>query len=63
MTYALAWPLQEALFALITSDPSCNSFFGSRVYDFAQPFGDEAEAEGRTSDQLVARVLETVPVP
>ena len=46
MTYALAWPLQEALFALITSDPSCNSFFGSRVYDFAQPFGDEAEAEG-----------------
>ena len=46
MTYALSWPLQEALFSLISSDPSCASFFGNRIYDFAQPFGPDAEAEG-----------------
>lgn len=46
MTYALSWPLQEALFSVISADAACTGFFGNRVYDFAQPFGDEAEAEG-----------------
>ena len=46
MTYALSWPLQEALFSLIKDDPACIQFFGSRIYDFAQPFGQDAEADG-----------------
>ena len=46
MTYALSWPLQEAIFELISGDPACSQFFGGRVYDFAQPFGADAEAGG-----------------
>lgn len=46
MTYALAWPLQEALYALLTSDPGCVAFLGTRVHDAPPPFGDEAETEG-----------------
>ena len=46
MTYALAWPLQESLYALLTTDPACAGFFGDRVFDAPPPFGDDAEADG-----------------
>lgn len=45
MTYALAWPLQEALYALFTSDPACVATFGGRVFDGPPPLA-RAELEG-----------------
>ena len=45
MTYALAWPLQEALYTLFTTDPGCVAAFGGRVHDGPPPLTD-AEAEG-----------------
>jgi hypothetical protein len=46
MTYALSWPLQQALHAAIAGDPDCAAFFGARIYDAAPPFGQDAAAEG-----------------
>ena len=46
MTYALAWPLQEALFASLAADATCQQYFDDRIYDAPLPFGQDAEAEG-----------------
>lgn len=46
MTYALAWPLQEALFDLINADPACTGYFDDRIYDSPPPFSATAEPEG-----------------
>jgi hypothetical protein len=46
MTYALSWPLQQALHAAIAGDAGCASFFEERIYDAAPPFGPDAAAEG-----------------
>ena len=45
MTYALAWPLQEALFGLLTTDSGCVEALGGRVFDGTLPLKD-ADAEG-----------------
>lgn len=46
MTYALAWPLQEALYQRIAADPACTQHFGARIYDAPLPFGVEDEPDG-----------------
>ena len=46
MTYALAWPLQEGLYSLLTTDPGCTAQLGGRVYETPPPFGPDAAAEG-----------------
>jgi hypothetical protein len=46
MTYALGWPLQEALFGALSADPECAAFFDTRIHDAPPPFGSDAEAEG-----------------
>jgi hypothetical protein len=46
MTYALSWPLQQALHSAIAADAGCAAFFGPRIYDAAPPFGPDAQAEG-----------------
>ncbi|MEM7683327.1 MAG: DUF3168 domain-containing protein [Paracoccaceae bacterium] len=46
MTYALAWPLQEALFSLICNSPACAEHFNGQVYDAPLPFSGEASPEG-----------------
>lgn len=33
MTYALAWPLQEAIFARLTSDSAVSALLGDALYD------------------------------
>lgn len=35
MTYALAWPLQRALFALLSGDPAVTAETGGRIHDAA----------------------------
>ncbi|MFK7945443.1 MAG: DUF3168 domain-containing protein [Paracoccaceae bacterium] len=45
MTYALAWPLQEALYSLFTTDAACVVAFDGRVHDGPPPLTN-AEAEG-----------------
>ena len=45
MTYALAWPLQEALYGLLTTHPECTALLGTRVFDAPPPFSEDAEAE------------------
>lgn len=45
MTYALAWPLQEALFTLFTTNAACVAAFAGRVFDGTLPLKD-ADAEG-----------------
>ena len=45
MTYALAWPLQEALFQLLTTDAACIAAFGGRVFDGPPPL-TRADEEG-----------------
>ncbi len=46
MTYAMSWPLQQALHAAIAGDADCAAFFGPRIYDAAPPLGPDASAEG-----------------
>lgn len=46
MTYALGWPLQEALYAALSADAECAAFFGTRIHDAPPRFGPDAEAEG-----------------
>ncbi len=46
MTYALAWPLQEALFSALSADAACAGFFADRIYDAPPSFGPEAEVDG-----------------
>ena len=46
MTYALAWPLQEAIFSAICDDGACAAWFGHRVYDAPPPLIGEAAPVG-----------------
>ncbi|MEM9059816.1 MAG: DUF3168 domain-containing protein [Pseudomonadota bacterium] len=46
MTYALAWPLQEALFRLICESPACTDHFKGQIFDAPLPFSGEAAPEG-----------------
>ncbi|MGF1500816.1 MAG: DUF3168 domain-containing protein [Paracoccaceae bacterium] len=71
MTYALAWPLQEAVFSRLTADPGVTALLGDRIYDAGPqtdgplsaegPFatlGDEtAEDWGTQTDRGAAHVL------
>lgn len=45
MTYALAWPLQEAIYARLAADPAVTALLGDRIYDAVpQIAGPVAEA-------------------
>lgn len=46
MTYALAWPLQQAVFQLLSSDPAVSAAVGGRIYDAPLPAEAEADPEG-----------------
>lgn len=46
MTFALSWPLQQALFGAIRNDAACAALLGDRIHDAAPPFGPDAGAEG-----------------
>ncbi len=46
MTYALAWPLQEALFTALCDEPSCAEHFKGQIYDAPLPFSGDAAPEG-----------------
>lgn len=46
MTYALAWPLQQALYDAIRADPECAGYLGDRIYDAAPPWDGDAGAGG-----------------
>lgn len=46
MTYALAWPLQEALFATLCENQLCEQHFNGQIFDAPLPFGSEAAPEG-----------------
>jgi len=35
MTYALAWPLQQAVFARLAADPAVSALLADRIYDAA----------------------------
>ncbi len=46
MTYALAWPLQQAVFQLLSSDPAVSAAVGGRIHDAPLPPEAEADPEG-----------------
>lgn len=46
MTYALAWPLQQGLFALLCESPLCTKHFNGQIFDAPLPFGAEAAPDG-----------------
>ena len=46
MTYALGWPLQQALFATLCESPVCTTHFNGQIFDAPLPFGSEAAPEG-----------------
>ena len=46
MTYALGWPLQQALFATLCESPVCKTHFNGQIFDAPLPFGSEAAPEG-----------------
>ena len=46
MTYALSWPLQQAVYDLLTGTPAVTGLVGSRIYDAPLPTGEEAEPDG-----------------
>lgn len=46
MTYALAWPLQEALFAKLCENPLCVEHFNGQIFDAPLPFSADAAPEG-----------------
>ncbi|MEM8596480.1 MAG: DUF3168 domain-containing protein, partial [Pseudomonadota bacterium] len=43
MTYALAWPLQEAVYTVLTAAPEVTALAGTHLYDAAPPVGGAAE--------------------
>ncbi|MEL6773335.1 MAG: DUF3168 domain-containing protein [Pseudomonadota bacterium] len=45
MTYALAWPLQQAVFALLSADAGVEAVAPGRVFDAPPPLQGEAESE------------------
>lgn len=46
MTYALSWPLQQAVYQLLSSDAAVASGVGSRIYDAPVPVSEEADPDG-----------------
>ncbi len=46
MTYALSWPLQQAVFELLSADAAVAGLVGTRIYDAPVPLGEEAEPDG-----------------
>ncbi|MGF1550900.1 MAG: DUF3168 domain-containing protein [Paracoccaceae bacterium] len=46
MTYALAWPLQKAIYERLLTDPAVAAIAGGRVFDAAPAWSGPAEAEG-----------------
>ena len=46
MTYALSWPLQEALFHLLCSSPICSDHFNGQIFDAPLPLIGDAEPQG-----------------
>lgn len=46
MTYALAWPLQQAVFALLDGDAGVAAHLAGRIYDAPPPLTGEAAPEG-----------------
>lgn len=46
MTYALAWPLQRALFQRLSDDAALSALVGPRIYDAPPPFEGGAAPEG-----------------
>ena len=62
MTYALAWPLQETIYACLTSDPNVSALIGGALYDSPEhsaagadevyaTLGDETVTPRSDSDQ------------
>jgi hypothetical protein len=45
MTYALAWPLQEAVYAALTASPEVAALSGGRIYDATPAAAGPAEDE------------------
>ena len=75
MTYALSWPLQEAIFGQLCADAVCASHFGHRVFDSPPPLigdatpeglylvlGDEEVADWSTADTAGAQHIMTLSV-
>lgn len=75
MTYALSWPLQEAVFAALSGDAALAALVGDRIYDAPPPFeagaapdalwltlGDERVEDWSTKDGGGARHRLTVTV-
>lgn len=46
MTYAMAWPLQQAVFATLCESALCEQHFNGQIFDAPLPFGSEAAPEG-----------------
>lgn len=46
MTYALSWPLQQAVYQLLSGDAAVAGLVGGRIYDAPLPVGAEPEPEG-----------------
>lgn len=46
MTYALSWPLQQAVYQLLSADAALAALVGTRIYDATVPLSEEAEPEG-----------------
>lgn len=42
MTYALSWPLQEAVFTALSADTALAALVGDRIYDAPPPFAADA---------------------
>lgn len=56
MTYALAWPLQEAVYQALAGDPAVASFVAGRIYDAPPPtseLGPETSPYITLGDELV----------
>ncbi|RMF37088.1 MAG: DUF3168 domain-containing protein [Alphaproteobacteria bacterium] len=61
MTYALSWPLQEAVFARLSADPTLSGLVGGRIYD-AAPHAVQASdplEDYVTLGEEVARAFDT----
>lgn len=45
MTYALSWPLQQAVYDALAADPTVAAMVGDRIYDAPPPFEADASPE------------------
>ena len=46
MTYAIAWPLQEALFKTLCESVVCAAHFNGQIFDAPLPFSGDAAPDG-----------------